>query len=362
MGTLLLRRSSLAERATEALRAVIADGSIPDPLPGEHSLARQLGVSRPTVRAAMAVLAREGILRTAQGRRTRLARDAARWRETPPASVCVVSPVSRDILFADQHPVLLQMHARFAASGIGWEEVFDKKLAGAHPEARMRQLVAGRRNTCWIMLASTAAMQEWFARFRLPALVLGSCHGDIALPSIDIDYRALGWHAAGVILQQGHRRLGLLTPARPLAGDEACLQGFCDYASQANLGVVLHRIEIGAESAVLRSKLDRVLKRGDRPTVLFCLLQRHVLTALLHLLERGAAVPREISLVARDLPAIMEQSWPDLAHYSQPTTQLVERALRMAKSLLAGRALAAQSVKIMPDFISGRTLGPAKEP
>ncbi|WP_131739086.1 FadR/GntR family transcriptional regulator [Actinomadura roseirufa] len=64
-----LRPSPLVEQAAERLRAQIADGSWPigTRLPGETTLARDLGVGRSTVREALRALAGAGLVRARQG-------------------------------------------------------------------------------------------------------------------------------------------------------------------------------------------------------------------------------------------------------------------------------------------------------
>jgi hypothetical protein len=351
------RRRSLVEQAAQALRGALLDGTLSDPLPGEHTLSAQLGISRPTLRAALAILAREGLLAAARGRRTRLNRRRLRagTRSGPPL-VCIVSPQARSVILPDEHPVLLQLHARFAANGIAWEEVFDRKLAGPRPESRLRELSARHPRACWLMLASTAPMQRWFAQSGLPALVLGSCHADILLPSIDINYRAMGWHAAGVMLKHGHRRLALVLPSQLLAGDLACVKGVRAYLALASTPTKLIEINAGPDPRTLRLKLDRMLALTDRPTAIFCLMQSHALTTLLHLLEQGRRLPADVSLIARDLHSLMESAMPDLAHYSRPVIRVTSRALRLTQALLAGRSVPAQPSLINPVFLPGRTL------
>ena len=351
------RRRSLVEQAAQALRTALLDGTLADPLPGEHTLSAQLGISRPTLRAALAILAREGLLAAARGRRTRLNRGrlGADTRTGQPL-VCIVSPQARGVILPDEHPVLLQLHARFAANGIAWEEVFDRKLAGPRPEARLRELAARHPRACWLMLASTAPMQRWFAQAGLPALVLGTCHADIRLPSSDINYRAMGWHAAGVMLKHGHRRLALVLPAQMLAGDLACVEGIHAYLAQAATPTKLIEVNAGPDPRSLRLKLDRMLALADQPTAIFCLMQSHALTTLLHLLEQGRRLPDDVSLIARDLHSLMESAMPDLAHYSRPVNRVTARALRLTQSLLAGRSVPAQPSLINPVFLPGRTL------
>lgn len=64
-----MRRESLAEQAAELLMARIRDGEweIGGKLPGETTLAPQLGVGRSTAREAIRILAGRGILATRQG-------------------------------------------------------------------------------------------------------------------------------------------------------------------------------------------------------------------------------------------------------------------------------------------------------
>ncbi|MFC8514824.1 FadR/GntR family transcriptional regulator [Streptomyces sp. NPDC057257] len=64
-----LRPSPLVEQAAERLRAHIADGHWPvgTRLPGETTLAKELGVGRSTVREALRALAGAGLVRPRQG-------------------------------------------------------------------------------------------------------------------------------------------------------------------------------------------------------------------------------------------------------------------------------------------------------
>jgi len=65
----MVRRESLAEQAAELLLARIRDGEweVGDKLPGETTLAPQLGVGRSTAREAIRTLAGRGVLATRQG-------------------------------------------------------------------------------------------------------------------------------------------------------------------------------------------------------------------------------------------------------------------------------------------------------
>src|SRR5690606_7160829 len=78
-----VQKTSLADTATEAIRAEIIAGRFPvgSRLPNEAALSATLGVSRGTVREAVRVLASQGLLEVLQGSGTYV-RSAADSRRT----------------------------------------------------------------------------------------------------------------------------------------------------------------------------------------------------------------------------------------------------------------------------------------
>lgn len=60
----------LYEQVARVLRERIADGTYVRRLPGENPLAKEFGVSRLTVHAALEILTREGLVKAARGRGT----------------------------------------------------------------------------------------------------------------------------------------------------------------------------------------------------------------------------------------------------------------------------------------------------
>ena len=205
--------------------------------------------------------------------------------------------------------------------------------APAADAATALAVLAGGRQ---LRSVSTSQLREWAADVTgYPAWLVEECYahvGDLA------------------------ETLALVLPTSPLAGDLACLAGLRAYLAQAKPPASLLEIRAGADPHELRPKLDRALALASRPSGIFCLLQLHAFTSLLHLLERGHRIPGDVSLVARDLPPLLEAAMPDFAHYSWPVNRLVGYALRLTQALLAGRAVPPQPCLINPVFLPGRTL------
>ncbi|MDB6092741.1 MAG: transcriptional regulator [Verrucomicrobia bacterium] len=353
------RRASVADQAATALRESIRQGAWGDLLPGEHELARRLSISRPTVRAALARLADDGIVTIKKGCRTRLCSTRRKNLAGAPPTVCLVVPSPRESHGFTGHPVLTEMRAQFAVQGIGWEEVFDRTLGGRHPETRLASLVHGRHHVCWLLVGASATIQRWFQQAKVPTLVLGSCHEGVDLPSVDVNYYAIGWHAAGCLTKNGHRCVALISPHRPLAGDLACLHGLTEYITQQDKRIAVIEVGAGPSRAGLLSTVDRLLAKGEPPTAIFCIHVPHVLTMLVHLLRSGRRVPQDISLLCRETHTSVDLGVPELTRYRSPVMKQAHHAVRIAQSMLAGHHVTTVPNLIMPAFVPGETLARA---
>lgn len=350
------RRTTVVGQTATALREAIRRGELRDPFPGSHQLARQLGISRPTVGAAFRELAAEGLLVVQQGRRARInSRCRPRASAGQPA-VCVICPVTLSESVALAHPILLEMHAEFASRGVGWDVVFESRFRGRRPEARLSEVVAGRPRICWILLAVAEPIQRWFAASGIPAVVLGSCVPGLQLPSVDLNYGAVGWHAAGAIVRQGHKRLGLILPARMLPGDAATRDQFLRYLKERAAGVCVSDCRMPDDPVRREVTLDRLLAGPQRPTAVLSQRPALTLAVVLHALRRGLSIPRDLSIVSRDTLPVFDAAVPELTRYSSTATKLTSRIVKIALHLLAGRKVPSTPNLLTPQFIAGATL------
>lgn len=349
-------RSSIVDQAAAALRDAIRRGELREPLPGGHQLARRLGISRPSIQAALGRLASEGVLVVRKGHRCRLATPPAAPAASQPPAVCVIYPVSPDSTFFLEHPLLLEMHAEFASRGIGWEVLSDPKLGTERPQKRLKQLVEARPHACWILFSTLEPLQAWFAAADVPAVVLGSCPADIALPSADINYEAVGWHAAGEVVRHGHTNVALILPPEPLPGDRASRRGFLRYMERRTPAPTVTDWNIPDQVAPRRAKLERLLSGGSRPTVLVSLRPALTIAVVAAVLAAGLRIPQDVSIISRDTHPLLDAALPDLTRYRSTYKQLAMRAVRIAARVLAGRAVPARPSLVTPTFVPGGTL------
>ena len=354
------KRSSVAEQTAEALGRAIDRGKLVNPLPGELELARRLGVGRPSIRAALVLLARQGKVEVHKGRRTRLASSRGRKHGPDKPLLCLVSPSPQAAYFPMQTPVILHLHAEAVSRGFEWIEIHEPRLRARAADRHLQRIVEARPNACWILHSCPDSIQHWFSRTGTPAFVLGTCAPHVSLPSVDLDFRSVGWHAAGAIARHRHRRIALVMPDSPRPGDLACRDGFlAQVARQRSVGIEILPLQLRSTARVHLAQLRPVLTDEKRPTALFTMREANTLALYTYLLSLGLRVPEDVSLVARDTHPLLESALPHLTRYESSPLKLAISAIRVARTLLSRGDGRPRPRLVTPQFIAGATLGPA---
>lgn len=348
------RPKLIADQAAEALRDGIMRGTWGDHLPGEHELARQLGISPPTMHKAFKALAQKGLIQIKHGRRARIVTQPSEADSMP--TVCLVAPGFRTDVGLTKNPLLHALRLQLMACGIRWDEIIDPRLAKKTPEEELARIVTNRSNVCWLVVHGTSAVQRWFEKSGLPTLVLGSCRPGNRLPSVDLDYRAIGWHAAGNATRLGHRHIALIMRDRPLPGDLAFRDGASQYLQRAHDGNALTVITANANALDLHLKLGHLMKHRSRPTVLLVMEPEHALAALIHLPRCGLRIPEDVSVVSIASHPLFESGMPELTHYRTTIEIQIRRTVRLIQALLAQNSIPPKPILIMPTFVLGKTL------
>lgn len=350
------QRVSLVAQTVASLRQGLADGLWHEHLPGELELCERLQVSRMTLRRALAVLEDEGLLVVAQGQRRRIGRAFPRPPPRRGRRVVLLTPMR----LAELRPTVLywinDLTDHLAEAGFHLEVHPCPACYAARPEAMLARLERELRPAGWVLYLSTAAMQQWFSRQPVSALLAGSRHGEVRLPSVDLDYRAIGQHAAETFLAKGHRQLAFLRSVRGLAGDMETEHGFveaCRRHGTAHSETIVH----GDTPERLVQTVWQRLARAPRPTALLVSQPAHLLTVLGALTQMGVAVPRDVSLISRDSESFLSFVVPTVACYEVAPASLARNLSRQVLLMLGPRGTAGQAVRLMPRFVPGATLG-----
>lgn len=347
------RRVSLPVEVAACLRERIQCGEWGPRLPGEQELALALQVGRNTIRAALAALENEGMLRTSLGRRRELVTPVKPSSTTTERVAVMLMPSPWQTL---QPSTLLWMDAlRSRLLGAGWslQMVVHAAAYRRTSTATLETLVAQHRSAVWILYRTTARMQRWFEKEKVSTVVAGTCHADVALPQVDTDFRATSRHAAARLVGLGHRRLAVLAPTVSYAGDDESLAGLREGAGDATLQVL--RCEESTASVMKALRL--MLTAAERPTALFVFQAGHAATALTFLTQQGVQVPAEVSLLSRDHEPFLKHLVPEPARYERPPEVFAKKLAHLITALGDGVPPKRAQHLLMPAFVRGETLG-----
>jgi DNA-binding LacI/PurR family transcriptional regulator len=359
----LIRKPSLAAQTAELLREQIRRGDWAESLPGERKLCEQIGISRPILRAALAQLQREGLVKCGHGFRRQLVGSNSRIsRPGGSKTVLLVTPLPLHLIRPQDLFWMDTLREQLGKAGYDLEIHRDRRCYLARPERALAELAGQFQPACWVLYASTAVMQRWFSEQRLPCVLSGSRHKNIVLPCVDRDYRAVCRHAAGLFLSKGHRRLALLIPDGDLAGERESEDGFREATRQC--------VEQGGEALVVRhdctregicNRLDGLLRRTRPPTAFMVSRTPQVLAAVGHLHQRGLRLPQDVSLISRDEDFFLDHVVPTVARYGLDPMGLARAIARAVLKQLRGDG-GVTCHRFIPQFVPGETFGRCNRP
>lgn len=348
----LPQRTSLVAQTTEVLREAVAAREWPRWLPGEFELSLRLHVSRATVRAALAKLEQEKLIRAGQGRRREVARQ--RTARRPPAlsrAVALLSPLPLHRLQSSTVFWIDELRAHLEAAG--WHLEIHESAAAyrRRPAHALEELAARLHPAGWVVYRSTPEMQRWFSEHAPAAVIAGSRYPQVTLPAVDVDYKAACRHAAGRLIAAGHRRIAIVRPETGLAGDLESVAGF-EAGIPGEVPAALHN---GSVQSICAS-LERLFTKAPAPTGLFVFNAPHLLTVLGWLGRRGLRVPRDISVLCRDDEPFLDSVLPAPSRYTTNASLFARKVSRLVASLVAGGPANPLQLRVMPAFVAGETL------
>ncbi len=348
-------RPSLITHSADFLREALLRGEWSGTLPSERTLCMRMRISRPTLRAVLAQLEKEGAVSAVESKKRRiLARGSATHAAPPSRVIGLLSPVPQQAM----PPFVLYwvdaLRELLAEAGYQLElhvsaHCYSSRAAGCLSKLTQRVTAAA-----WVLFRSTPTMQRWFVEHAIPGLVAGSCADGAELPSVDIDYRAACRHATAMLRQKGHRHIALLLPDSAHGGDVESEHGFREALGGSSAGCLVTRHHETAEQVV--AHLDAALKRKPSPTAFLVARSSHALTVITHLLGGGHRLPRDFAVVSRDDDAFLDHVVPRVTRYSADAAKFAKRLSKLVLELAQTGRTSVKPVRLMPDLKRGETV------
>ncbi len=360
------KRISLISETASILRDGINEGHWKETLPGERILCDQLHISRPTLRAALSLLQKEGMIRVTHGRRRMVFPVDKRPVSSQRRMIGLIINKSISQISPLTFQVLMEVRHHLHLGGFETEIFISPTQEFRYQRLKLENFIEKHSVSCCILLLSSKEQQKWFYAQGIPALVFGSCYPSIKLPSLDVDNYAVCRHAAGLFLGRGHRRLAFIRTDDRIAGDHASAEGFMNGITQSrhtNAKGVIVRHKDTRQDLIYR--LDKLLDSEEqRPTGILTSRPLETLMVVMHLLKRGITVPNDISLIARDRDHSFNFLEPKIAHYAYPRDLFSRRLTRVILQLLENATVYTHRNLILSEFKDGeslRSLDPEEE-
>lgn len=351
-------RRSLVERVAETLRRGVASGEWKEWLPQERNLSQSFGVSRNTLRAALVILRREGLVEPSRGRGYRIGTGAGRVSFVGEGSVGLLAPEPLARLRPALGLLIDELRVLLFRMGLNLEVHNGGRAYEAGTPRLLASHVARHPAACWILIRGNERVQRWFEREGIPCVISGSAYPGVGLPSVDVDLFAVGAHAAGRLLGMGHRRLLLVTEGRG-AGQDACGLGFHEMIAKTP-GASGESIHHASDVGEVRRLMRKTFGGPRRPTAILVANSYFYLTVSGVLQELGLRVPDDVSLICTDSDHFLPYMVPEASRYAFDHELFARKLAQKVRKIVQGEPLSRPHIRIFPLHRPGASIARAQ--
>ncbi len=341
---------------------MIQDGEWDTTLPTEAQLKERMQVGRNTVRAALAVLTKEGLISDGQPglRRKILKRGKKRGLQSKTKVVAFLAPSALERARSQVIFTVDGLRDHLAEMGYRLEVHTSKAFQLDHPARTLESLIHKTNADLWVLHQSTRTMQEWFSRKEIPCLIHGSTHEGIQLPCVDLDYAAITRHAVGQLISNGHTHLAIMLPNQRLYGDEQGESAFLEALqidhNPSRKGAII-RISSNDPAAVCR-EFKRTMQQADAPTGLILWRVHYASTIMTYAQQLGLQIPKNLSIICTDDSPSAEWMVPSLARYQVQSTKIIGKVFQAIHEMLTVGPISHSRTIILPDWHPGDSVAP----
>lgn len=360
------------ERIQEYLKKQIKEGQL-EPgvaLPSEQQLAQHFESARSTVRQAMGMLEREGLVDRVQGKGTFVNKDA---RQRLYNGLDILALVIPEVL-SGFYPSLQHSFEESASQSQNQMLVCCTRNNVDKQGNVILQLIDNQVGGVAIVPASTPPTPAYQIRqLQKAGIPVVLCHRPvegIIAPLLGLPFQEIGRLAGAALLKQGHRRFAFFAPHVThttdlyLSGFQSALdQEDCQLASSNSYFGTAGTIDMQELDSDIAANLKRIMEQPERPTAIFTTFDSMAERIYLHLTKLGLRLPEDVSLIGvgdQIRHSVLQQQ---IASVTVNETELGRRAATLINQMRSGELPIESSISetIPAEVYKGTTLGPLQK-
>lgn len=322
------------QQITDWIQNRISSGELSagDKLESENEISAVFGISRQTVRHALGILEKEGVLTKVQGSGTYVKGKSFKRRKAADLSktVTIISTYIDEYIFPR---ILKEMVKVLEGSGYGVQIMYTGNHLETERSLLRRIIEEGSRNPLIVESVMSGLPNPNLDYYRelqergIPILFFHSDYPELGLPCVRMDDVRAGNVAAEYLIGQGHTRIGGIFKADDGQGRRR-YEGMIQAMYQAGIEVKEERI-CWIDSMDLRSSKEmeeRVQKRLEGCTACVCYNDEvaHILTNICE--KHGIHIPDMLSVISIDNSALARLNCVPLTSVVHPMERLGRKA------------------------------------
>jgi DNA-binding LacI/PurR family transcriptional regulator len=354
-----------SDQVREILLADLRSGKydVGSRMASDNVLARDLGISKNTVREAVSSLVSEGYCERIQGKGTFVV-------STSPNSVAtdlkVVHLICRDTYShggADPfiNDILCGVHNALANQNA---TVCLDLFAGDSPYELLSSDQFRDQAKQGVILAGFTVKADDIApllRDQVPVVSIGKANNVDLLPYVDMDHTTAVRNAVGHLLECGHRNIAYLDQKLHAPSYQERFNGYVLAHQEAGVPInddLIFAMEEPGMTGV--QGMREIQGRGSEFSALLAYGNDMLIGAIRHLQRQGLEIPEDVSVVAYSsyTQLVSECFGFDLTRIEDDMQGLGKAAIDLFDDLADGRSPATARTVLQPRFIVGNTVGP----
>jgi DNA-binding LacI/PurR family transcriptional regulator len=262
-------------------------------------------------------------------------RGARILRQGMNSTLTVVVPFDENIFFSEFYGRFLSGALRAAATR-GWDVHIStlRRTPGSDFREMLQRVSLDTSGIIYLAEPLTREEAQGLRGYRRPLVLTKSALpndipvGDLGVPVVGVDNLSGARAAATLLLQLGHRRIGLIMGPESSRDSHERKQGYLEVLGRAGVAPQARWIHEGLFNAETgRAGIAAFLAQAERPTAVCCANDEIAFGALDAARAAGLRCPDDLSLVGFDDGPWATICRPALTTIRQPLSDLAERAV-----------------------------------